>query len=132
MRQTTGAMGHAYRCPRCGRGWFVVGDDSADTSAKCPCGSPLVADALAAGTYEIQEKSPASSGHRARKHGAASSSSSSSSSSSPSSLPVEDDLGYGASHGYGPSHGGPTGPGDAPAVETDVAPSSSSSRQPNR
>jgi hypothetical protein len=99
-----------------------VGDDSADTSAKCACGSPLVADALAAGTYEIQADraaaasapapAPASRPRRA-KHGA-------------SSLPVEDDLGYGASHGYGPSHGGPTGPGDAPAVETEVAPSSSS------
>jgi hypothetical protein len=68
-----------------------------------------VADALAAGKYEIQA-SDASSGHRKRpaKQGA---------------LPVEDDLGYGASHGYGPSHGGPTGPGDAPAIDADAEPS---------
>jgi hypothetical protein len=68
-----------------------------------------VADALAAGKYEIQP-SDASSGHKKRpaKQGPAH---------------AEDDLGYGASHGYGPSHGGPTGPGDAPAIDTDVAPS---------
>jgi len=29
---------------------------------------------------------------------------------------AEPDGGYEESHGYGPSHGGPTGPGDAPAI----------------
>ncbi|UQA56629.1 hypothetical protein [Polyangium aurulentum] len=132
--QATGAMGHAYQCPQCTRRWFVVGEDSADSSAKCACGSPLVADALAAGTYEIQASSasaatasaptaaPAPSpppGARPRrpKHGA-------------SSLPVEDDLGYGASHGYGPGHGGPTGPGDAPALDTEVPSSSKRASTP--
>jgi len=131
-QQATGAMGHAYQCPRCTRRWFVVGEDSADTSAKCACGSPLVADALAAGAYEIQASSastaeasapapasspPPASRPRRPKHGA-------------SSLPVEDDLGYGASHGYGPGHGGPTGPGDAPALEAEVPSPSSRTSKP--
>lgn len=29
---------------------------------------------------------------------------------------TQPDAGYGKSHGYGPAHGGPSGPGDAPAV----------------
>jgi hypothetical protein len=29
---------------------------------------------------------------------------------------TQPDAGYGKSHGYGPAHGGPSGPGDAPAI----------------
>ena len=63
---------------------------------------------LLGGIYEL--RSPIPEGSRATNP---------SFQSSPSSLPTEADLGYGKSHGYGPSHGGPTGPGDAPAGETE-------------
>jgi hypothetical protein len=39
----------------------------------------------------------------------------------PPKLPLEEDEGYGESHGYGPGHSGPSGPGDAPAKQPPAA-----------
>lgn len=83
------------------RGADAPPSSSRAPKGRCACGGGLRAASIAPGLYalELVQASP-----RVLKGGRAS-------------LPMEDDLGYGESHGYGPGHGGPTGPGDAPATE---------------
>jgi hypothetical protein len=95
----------AYVCEDCSKRYAVVpGDGLGMAGMVCTCGGDLIiAEPLEPGVYELE-------GSPARPKGGQSSDA------------READLGYNESHGYGPSHGGPTGPGDAPAVDTPAAP----------
>lgn len=105
-----------YACESCGRLFVAAGEIAKDEGLRCACGATLRAAALGAGMYEAtpcslgvveietHQPSPDAGAQPAGRTGES----------------EEADLGYGKSHGYGPSHGGPTGPGDAPAGETDV------------
>jgi hypothetical protein len=98
-----------YRCSSCAR-CFVALDDDRDEAALCPCGAPLVAGLVDSGRHEILSNSPRDAPVAEPEPAAPCEMP------EPATPPAEADLGYGASHGYKQGHGGPSGPGDAPAV----------------
>jgi hypothetical protein len=98
-----------YACAACGRRFVVVGlPAGAHAGPRCVCGEVLAETPLSSGIYEIRKSRRASRRRPPTRKVAGA---------SPPSMPHEPDLGYGESHGYGPAHGGPTGPGDAPALD---------------
>ena len=110
----------SFRCDRCHRRYVAVSEKKAtsetEQSARCICGGKLHSVALDPGYYEavprpldIAPSKPAPGPERSPEPTQAAAEN------------QEADLGYGKSHGYGPSHGGPSGPGDAPAGETDAS-----------
>lgn len=102
----------SYACAACGRRFVVVSlPAQAHAGPRCVCGAVLAETPLSSGVYEIR-KSRRASRRRSPKRKPASAQAS-----LLPPMPHEPDLGYGESHGYGPAHGGPTGPGDAPAIE---------------
>jgi hypothetical protein len=93
-----------YVCEDCSKRYAVVpGDGLGAVGMMCTCGGDLIPVPLEPGVYELEGS------RRSPKGGQGSDA-------------READLGYNESHGYGPSHGGPTGPGDAPAVDAPAAP----------
>jgi hypothetical protein len=112
---------YPYVCETCGCYFVAVTEETAgeqnpelEEAAPCACGGKLRAVELAVGMYKaVPCSSESTLAHPKAKPAG-------------SSRPAEGaeaDLGYGKSHGYEPGHGGPTGPGDAPASETeDVRP----------
>lgn len=96
---TARASAVSYRCSSCSRCFLDFGEVGSG-EILCSCGSPVTAQPLSRGLYELG--SAVSEGARATSPGR-------------TAIPKEPDGGYGASHGYDVTHGGPTGPGDAPA-----------------
>lgn len=97
---THAALATAYRCTSCSRCYVAFGRERA-AQILCACGAPLAPIDLPRGAYELRSRAPidAAATNPGRPP-----------------TPSESDVGYGASHGYPPSSGGPTGPGDAPAI----------------
>ena len=106
----------SFRCEHCFRRYVAVTEKKANSEveerARCVCGGRLRPVILDLGYYEAVPRPLDIAPSKPSPE--------------PEPIPVptasdkqEADLGYGKSHGYGPSHGGPTGPGDAPAGETD-------------
>jgi hypothetical protein len=106
----------SFRCEHCYRRYVAVTERRAasetEQRALCVCGGKLRAVILDIGYYEAVPRpldiAPSKPAPEPEPMLAP-----------PAPEKQETDLGYGKSHGYGPSHGGPTGPGDAPAGETD-------------
>lgn len=102
QEDTSASAVRCFQCSVCTRCFVASGDVSA-SEIICVCGSALEGSTLKRGVYELRSAVPddARNTH-------------------PNSLkrptvPREQDLGYGASHGLAPGHEGPTGPGDSPA-----------------
>jgi hypothetical protein len=104
---------HSYACDACDRRFVVAGELRNDATLRCVCGASLHRDALPRGIYEAAPCAMEMAQKKPEERTAEPSRSARTGESE------EADLGYGKSHGYGPSHGGPSGPGDAPAGETD-------------
>jgi hypothetical protein len=99
---------HFYRCDRCDRR-FVAFDDDRSADLLCLCGAELVTSRPPSGLFEVLSSSSVAQARRDGHDGR-------DSSERDSAVLPEADLGYGPSHGNEESRGGPTGPGDAPAI----------------
>jgi hypothetical protein len=97
----------AYTCENCFRRCVWAREPGKTGEPRCLCGAVLEPADLAPGVYEIVDHTAVESAKPPRVEPAPR-------------IRQEADVGYGKSHGYGPGHGGPTGPGDAPAGETDT------------
>lgn len=106
----------SLRCEHCYRRYVAVTEkrpnSETEERARCVCGGTLRPISLDPGYYEAVPRPLDIAPSAARPEPEAAP--------APPAAEKEADLGYGKSHGYGPSHGGPTGPGDAPAGETDT------------
>lgn len=108
-----------FRCSVCARSFIAV-DVRVGRNLLCSCGGAMLPRALARGLYELSAPEPCDSRLTMPEE------------QGPRAAPVamEEDVGYGASHGYDATHGGPSGPGDAPAVTPAAEPASAPLRDP--